>query len=435
MREMKDSGIDWIGNIPKEWNIIPIRYLVGDCFSGSWGDDPQNSEYDLECLRIADFDFDKLTFKSNIEYTRRNYSLTDIATKALKYGDLCIEKSGGGDKTPVGRTVIFRGYSPVLFANFLNCIRLNHLCHIEFGKYLFAISYYNGVTRLYLNQTTGIQNLNIQKYFREVSFPVPAIQEQKRIASFLDSKCSEIDYITTDIRKEIETLQEYRKSMITEAITKGLDPNVEMKDSGIVWIGMIPKHWEVNKIKYNLHREDLKNPGEMPVLSLYRDYGVIPKDSRDDNHNVTSEDISKYKYVKKGSFVINKMKAWQGSVAVSEYQGVVSPAYYVYKFDSSTINKDYFHYLMRSCYKDEFRRLSGGIREGQWDLASEDLDNTLIIIPPLNEQKQIVLYIDSKCYEIDSIIEDKQNQLATLAEYRKSLIYEYVTGKKEVPAV
>lgn len=195
----------------------------------------------------------------------------------------------------------------------------------------------------------------------------PPLPEQKRIADFLDEKCSEIDDLTADIEEQIKTLEEYRKSVITEVVTKGLNPNVEMKDSGIDWIGMIPNHWMVDKIKYHLVRNEPKNPGGVQVLSVYREYGVIPKDSRNDNHNVTSEDTSKYKYVKPGNLVINKMKAWQGSLAVSEYEGIVSPAYFIYHFMDNMFNKKYFHYLIRSCYKDEFRRISGGIREGQWD--------------------------------------------------------------------
>ena len=127
-----------------------------------------------------------------------------------------------------------------------------------------------------------------------------------------------------------------------------------MKDSGAKWIGEIPTHWKSDKLKYHLQRKEPKNPGDMTVLSLYRELGVIPKDSRDDNHNMTSEDTSKYKYVKPGNFVVNKMKAWQGSVAVSDYEGIVSPAYYVYEFTDNLYYKRYFHYLLRGCYKDEF---------------------------------------------------------------------------------
>ena len=201
----------------------------------------------------------------------------------------------------------------------------------------------------------------------------------------------------------------------------------EMKDSGFEWIGEIPVNWEVDKLKFHLKRNETRNPGDTVVLSLYRELGVIPKDSRDDNHNVTSEDTSKYKYVQPGDFVINKMKAWQGSVAVSEYEGIVSPAYFIYKFTDDAFYRRYFHYLLRSCYKDEFMRLSGGIRVGQWDLPSVALDNTAVIIPPMKEQKSIAAFLDVKCAEIDALTADIQTQIDTLEQYKRSVITEAVT--------
>lgn len=201
----------------------------------------------------------------------------------------------------------------------------------------------------------------------------------------------------------------------------------EMKDSGFEWIGEIPVNWEVDKLKFHLKRNEPRNPGDTVVLSLYRELGVIPKDSRDDNHNVTSEDTSKYKYVQPGDFVINKMKAWQGSVAVSEYEGIVSPAYFIYKFTDDAFYRRYFHYLLRSCYKDEFMRLSGGIRVGQWDLPSVALDNTAVIIPPMKEQKSIAAFLDVKCAEIDALTADIQTQIDILEQYKRAIITEAVT--------
>lgn len=199
------------------------------------------------------------------------------------------------------------------------------------------------------------------------------------------------------------------------------------KDSGFEWIGDIPCYWKIDKLKYHLRRNEPRDPGDAVVLSLYREFGVIPKDSRDDNHNVTSEDTSKYKYVRPGDFVINKMKAWQGSVAVSEYEGIVSPAYFVYEFTDDTIFKRYFHYLLRSCYKDEFMRLSGGIRVGQWDLPADALENTPILIPPMDEQCRIADFLDTKCAEIDALVADIQTQIDTLEQYKRSIITETVT--------
>ncbi len=207
----------------------------------------------------------------------------------------------------------------------------------------------------------------------------------------------------------------------------------EMKDSGIEWIGEIPENWRVSKFKFHTQPKSSRNPGNAMVLSLYREHGIVIKDSRDDNHNKTSLDTSKYRYVEIDDFMVNKMKAWQGSVAVSDYIGIVSPAYYVYRITDKGIYPRYLHHLLRNCYKDEFMRLSGGIRVGQWDLPANELENTLILKPPYAEQQSIADYIDSKCTDIDIAIEGKQKQQEVLKEYKKSLIYTYVTGKKAVP--
>lgn len=209
----------------------------------------------------------------------------------------------------------------------------------------------------------------------------------------------------------------------------------EMKDSGAAFIGKVPGNWATDKVKYHLERYEVRNPGDQQILSVYREYGVIPKDSRDDNHNVTSEDTTKYKYVKPGYFVINKMKAWQGSMGVSDHEGVVSPAYFIYRFRDDKFEKKYFHYLLRSCYKDEFRRLSGGIREGQWDLPSIAFENTLVLIPERLEQQNIVAFLDTKCAEIDALSADIQSEIDTLEAYKRSVITEAVTKglNKNVP--
>ena len=201
----------------------------------------------------------------------------------------------------------------------------------------------------------------------------------------------------------------------------------EMKDSGIEWIGRIPKEWGVDKIKYHLKRNEPRNPGNTIVLSVYRDYGVIPKDSRDDNHNVTSEDTSKYKYVQEGNLVINKMKAWQGSLAVSDYTGIVSPAYFIYQFTDKVLEKSFIHFLLRNCYKDEFRRISGGIRESQWDLPAQAFENTSIIVPASGVQAEIVHFLNNRCSEIDSLSADIQKQIDILNQYKRSVITKAVT--------
>jgi len=191
----------------------------------------------------------------------------------------------------------------------------------------------------------------------------------------------------------------------------------EMKDSGIEWIGAIPNHWRVSKIKQIVRWKSVKGQPDLPVLSLYRDYGVIPKDSRDDNHNVTSLDTSGYKVVEHGDLVINKMKAWQGSLAVSEYNGIVSPAYHICKITSENICKKYLHYLLRDAsYLPEYMRLSTGLRVGQWDLSFDDFKNIPFLAPPLAEQERIAAFLDAGCSEIDAVLEKTR---ASIEEYKK----------------
>ena len=202
----------------------------------------------------------------------------------------------------------------------------------------------------------------------------------------------------------------------------------EKKESGLPWIGPIPSDWDVVKFKHVFAPRNDRNPGDAIVLSLYREHGIVPKDSRDDNHNVTSLDTSKYRFVRIGDFVVNKMKAWQGSTAVSDYEGVVSPAYYVYEFRDQKTCRRYFHYLLRSrAYAQQFALLSGGIREGQWDLPADALYNIGIPVPSPNEQSRIATFLDDRCAKIDEAIARHQSMIEKLDEYRKAIITKAVT--------
>ena len=204
-----------------------------------------------------------------------------------------------------------------------------------------------------------------------------------------------------------------------------------MKQSGIDWIGEIPDDWKISKAKTILRNKSIKNHPAAEVLSLYRDLGIVPKNSRDDNHNVTSDDTASYKFVQKGELVLNKMKTWQGSLAVSDYEGIVSPAYYVCEFTNQEIDKKYIHYLLRNkMYAQEFERLSTGLRVGQWDLNIDDFLNTPIVYPPKKAtQQSIAEYLDKKVSEIDSIIEESKKSIEEYKAWKQSVIFEAVTGK------
>ena len=191
----------------------------------------------------------------------------------------------------------------------------------------------------------------------------------------------------------------------------------QMKDSGIPYLGPVPTSWDVQKLRYSVKWKSEKGYPDAEVLALYRDYGVIPKSSRDDNHNVTSLDTSTYKYVEIGDFVINKMKAWQGSMGVSSYSGIISPAYHVCSITNDDIHRPYFHYLLRNvAYLPEFARLSTGLRIGQWDLSFDDFRNLPFLLPDKSEQERIANLLDTKCAEIDNVVEQT---CATIEEYKK----------------
>ena len=201
-----------------------------------------------------------------------------------------------------------------------------------------------------------------------------------------------------------------------------------MKYSGIPYLGPVPASWDVQKLRYSVKWKSEKGYPDAEVLALYRDYGVIPKSSRDDNHNVTSLDTSTYKYVEIGDFVINKMKAWQGSMGVSSYSGIISPAYHVCSITNDDIHRPYFHYLLRNvAYLPEFARLSTGLRIGQWDLSFDDFRNLPFLLPDKPEQERIANLLDTRCADIDKVIEQT---CATIEEYKKlkqAIITEAVT--------
>jgi type I restriction enzyme S subunit len=200
------------------------------------------------------------------------------------------------------------------------------------------------------------------------------------------------------------------------------------KDSGVEWLGEIPEHWEAVSLGSIMELKSDKNHPDYEVLSVYREYGVIKKDSRDDNHNATSLDTSNYKAVEPGDLVVNKMKAWQGSMGVSSYKGIVSPAYITCKVNSEKIHPEYLHQLLRcNLYIGEYNRLSYGVRVGQWDMHYEDFKHIATVIPPIQEQICITAFLERKMAQIESAIGIKQKQIELLKERRQILIHHAVT--------
>lgn len=426
--EMKDSSVQWIGDIPNDWDVRRLKYVL-------------NERKEKNDPLVTDNILSLSAEQGVIPFSERigggNKPKEDLtAYKVVRAGDIVLNSMN-----------VLSG--AVHYSNYTGCV--SPVYYMLYNENDVITRYYNLVfqTEAFQRSLRGLGNgiliretdegkLNTirmripMEKLNKVKLPSPSFDEMKKVVEFIEPIRSKIDEIIAEAKASIDEYKELKQSVLCDTVLRGLNSQIALKNSGASWIGMIPEHWKTVKLKWHLRRMDPKNPGEKEVLSLYRDYGVIPKNSRNDNHNVTSEDTSKYKYVRVGDFVVNKMKAWQGSVAVSDYEGIVSPAYYVYHFLDDVFNKRYFHHLLRSCYKEEFMRLSGGIRIGQWDLSSNALDNIILLVPPKNEQDDIVEYLDNKLPQIDALIAEKESLINDLEAYKKSLIYEVVTGKRRV---
>ena len=432
-KKMKNSGIEWVGEIPDNWKIERMKSCIALREGGAWGEE-ETGDSDTVCLRVADFDYDRFVFKNTSisALTKRHYSKSTVAKLKLLKGDIVIEKSGGGDKTPVGRTVIFDKDYVALFANFMDRLRCCAFVYPKFMQYIFVTFYKNQYTRNYIKQTTGIQNLDLSLMLNREHVPMPPIEEQKAIAGFLDKKCGEVDALIADIQQEIETLEQYKRSVITEAVTKGLDPSVPMKDSGIDWVGNMPKHWKKMPNKYLMYKEKTICPlynGES-ILSLTMK-GVVVRDLDAGGKMPTSFDG--YQQIEAGNLLmcLFDIDVTPRCIGLICNNGVTSPAYSQFIMKEDAYAPFYSYYYLMVDFTKELLHMAKNLRHS---LNEEQFGAILAPVPPIEEQRQIADYLDKKCKEIEEIIADKQSQIETLESYKKSLIYEYVTGKKEIIA-
>ena len=246
----------------------------------------------------------------------------------------------------------------------------NERTYLPFMEYVFHTPLYIGeFTRKATGVAIGLTRLYTNGLFA-IPFLYPPIEEQHSIVSYLDDKCGKIDKMLEGKQKQIELLAEMKQRIIADAVTRGLNPDVKMKATNIPWLPEIPEHWEMESLRRFLKIFAEKGHGDKQLLSVTREQGVIERntDSKEENHNFIPEDLSGYKYVQVGDFVINKMKSWQGSYGVSEYEGIVSPAYFTCKLQG--VDKDFFSTSIRSkIYVSFFARYSKGIRVDQWDLS------------------------------------------------------------------
>lgn len=445
---MKDSGVEWIGEIPRHWDIVRMKSCISQRDSGAWGEEAQGEIGDEICLRIADFNYATFRFKNPPieELTKRHYTKETIEYLKLQKNDILIEKSGGGEKTPVGRTVIFDKEYTALYANFMDRLRCAYFVLPMFMQCVFVTFYKNDYTRNYIKQTTGIQNLDLTSMLSQESVPLPPIEEQEAIADFLDKQCAEIDSVIEQTKATIEEYKKLKQSVITEVVTKGIRGPRPMKDSGIEWIGEIPSEWEIIPFRYALKEREEKNSPIKSTerLSLSIDLGVTLYAEKTTNLDRFKDDFEQYKLAHIGDLVMNSMNMIVGATGVSKYDGCVSPAYYTFYDEvEDHITVRYCEYIFRSktmlrvlysLGKGIYAIVRGDDRVNTCRLkvSKEDLKSIKIPFPCIDEQRKIVTYLDQKCAEIDLLIEKKTALLEELETYKKSLIYEYVTGKKEV---
>ncbi len=430
-RKMKDSGIEWIGEIPEGWEIHRMKSCISQRDGGAWGDEATGETGDCICLRIADFDYEHFRFIDSNNLTIRHYASPIIRKLLLQKNDILIEKSGGGEKTPVGRTVLFDKEYPALFANFMDRLRCSDFILPQYLQYVFVTFYKNRYTQNYIKQTTGIQNLDLSSMLADEFVPVPNLNEQKLIVCYLESKCSKIDNLLSKTRSSIEEYKKLKQAVITQAVTKGVRGEREIKESKLPWASKIPKAWNICAIRHIMFEcKERTKDGHEEQLSVTQQFGIIKSsDASIANPSLSFDD---WRIVAIGDIVFNKYKAHSGVFFVSPFSGIVTFNYSVYRCFPNCYAK-YFEYQYKThgCIS-EFRTRMHGVGNSISPLYTKDLMKIKVVCPPLDEQKEIANYLDAKCAEIDKLIAKKEQLVKELESYKKSLIYEVVTGKREV---
>lgn len=424
MPEMKDSGIEWIGEIPAKWIQCRLKDVCLGFSNGSSVTQIPSGDTEYPVTRIETIS------KGYIDMEKVGYVERIPSQYKLNKDDILV--SNINSIAYLGNCAMYEG-SPDLYHG-MNLMRVipNNIYARFLYYYLKSFCFRTGmqiVCKPAINQAsvsaTNMKNLPIV---------VPETKKQRKIATFLDSKCSEIDALLADIQSEIEILEEYKKSVITEAVTKGLNPEVNMKASGIEYVGDIPSSWEIHPVYYYFGERKAKNYAlkEQNLLSL--SYGKIIRKDINTNGGLLPASFNTYNIVEAGDIIIrptdlqNDKRSLRTGL-VTEH-GIITSAY-IDLMPIGDINSEYFHYLLHAFdVMKVFYNMGNGVRQG---LNYSEFSKLMIFAPSRKEQDDIVAYLKDKCSAIEESIALKKEQLETLEEYKKSVIYEYVTGKKEVP--
>lgn len=418
MREMKDSGIEWIGEIPKSWICCKQKYVIKLINGRAYSDSEFEEDGKYPILRVGNLFSNPVWYSSSMELE---------PDKFCEKGDLLYSWS--------------MSYAPVIWEG-EKVIYHYHIWKTKLTKSLdkkFAYYYLLSLTdalKAETHETTmGFITMGVMNN-SYIAFP--SIEEQHRISAYLDEKVKEINNAIEKTKETIELYKKYKQAIITEAVTKGLDPNAKMKDSGIDWVKEIPSQWKKIRIKHLFELRNERNYAPLKsvnLLSLYSDIGVIQHDDIEENAISGNKAINAdgYKIVYAGDIVDNIILCWMGAIGMSEYNGVTSPAYDVYKPIDETVFTKYFHYLFRTkTFGQKCYTLGRGIMRMRWRVYSEQFMSIYVPVPSFEEQKKIVNFIEAKEKNINNMIEAKEYEITKLQSYKQSLIYEYVTGKKEV---
>ena len=425
-REMKDSGVAWIGEIPADWSIVKIKAGVHKVGSGKTPSGGATSYADEGVLFLRS----QNVYDTGLELSNPTYITPEVdeemkGTRVFP-NDVLLNITGGS----IGRCCIFPESLETANVNqHVSIIRVDERVFLpEFMHYYWISPLGSMAINLY--QTGGNREGMSAEAIKNTPIILMPLEEQKHICKVLDFKCAKIDAVLDKTRSSIEEYKKLKQAIITQAVTKGIRGDRPMKKSGIEWIGSCPANWTIIRIKWLLEEgKDRSTEGTEEPLSMSQKYGILPTKEMDIVPNMASSFVGA-KLVHKGDLVFNKLKAHLGVFAVSDYDGLVSPDYAVYR-TTSLANAKYLEYLFKTPqYISEFKKKSTGIAAGLTRLYTEGLYSIFCALPPIEEQQEIVSYLQGETVAMDALIQKKEQFLAELETYKKSLIYEYVTGKK-----
>ena len=413
---MKDSGIEWIGLIPQSWKLERVQWHL---------EEVNISNNPIQTNQIL-----SLTNKLGVipyedKGNQGNKSKENIFEYKLAYPNTIVANSMNILIGSVGLCDYFGCVSPVYYI-----FKARKHNNIKFLNYVFQTVGFQRELRKYAN---GILEIRLRVSANDILkrfIPYPQEDEQQLIVNYLDRECRKIDELKADIQAQIDSLEQYKRSVITEAVTHGLNPSAPMMDSGIAWVGNFPRHWTRKRGKYILKLLSKPVKQDDGVITCFRDGEVtLRSNRREEGFTMADKEIG-YQGIDVGDLVVHGMDGFAGAIGISDSRGKASPVLNVL---DTRQNKKYIMYYLRSmAYNDVFTALSTGIRVRSCDLRWNKLAELLYPLPPIDEQQTIVVYIDERIAKTNLIIANKKAQLETLDDYKKSLIYEYVTGKKEV---